>query len=209
MNVWTADEQRAVARALLGSWPGTVTAWGKDAFAAYIDELRARGLTADRVLVAVRTWPAGSDFPPSAPNLAAAARNDPSKPTFEEAYRLIYGPGGILRAQPVDRTFPDGVSMARAYNEARTVRAGEVHPLVGSFAVRFGLERLGALEVDHPEYGGLKRKELREAWDRHCEAMEGRDVAALVSGERRGELGRFDPLAVVGRRPVGIGSGGE
>lgn len=70
---WTADERKAVARSLLGSWPGTVSAWGREAIAAYIEALEARGLVAESVLLAIRSWPA-AEFPPSAPSLAAGAR---------------------------------------------------------------------------------------------------------------------------------------
>lgn len=197
---WTAEEQREIGTALLGSWPGTMTAWGKEAIAAYISELRARGLTAEQTLTAIRTWPAGSDFPPSAPNLAALARQDPSTPTPEEAYRLIYGPRGVMRARPAPGgSYGSEAEMLGARNEARVKRAYELHPMLGAFVERFGVDRLAMLEVDDPDYGELRRRDVREAWERHCEAMQGRDVAALAAGQRRGEMGRFDPLAALGR----------
>lgn len=215
MTIALPVEWEPVAAAILGSWPGTITRWGTDAFTAYLGELQARGLTPERVVLAVRTWPAGSDFPPSAPNLAAAARVDPTRPTFVEACALIYGRGGILRARPRTSTFADMADRQRAYREAQRARAATFHPLVESFAVdRYGLDRLAALEIDHPEWGEKKRAELERAWDAHLVAMEGRETLALVSGRRGDGLGRLDPLAVLESRRPGsvaawIGAGGE
>lgn len=188
-----------VASALLGAWPETVTRWGREAISAYLVGLERRGLTVEQVIGAIDTWPAGSDFPPSAPNLAAAALRDPSAPTFVEAYRLIYGPDGILRAQPsVRRRFADDGERQRAYDQAALDRARGAHPLVCSFVIRYGIARLRDLPLDDPEHGDIRRRELEAAWDRHVEAMDGRDAAALAARMPRGELGRFDPLAVLG-----------
>ena len=211
---WTADEQREVGQVLLGSWPGTVSAWGREAIAAYLGELKARGLSAEEVVFAVRSWPAGSDFPPSAPNLAAAARKDPSKPTFDEMVALVYGPRGVLRARPSESSWADEGERGRAYNRAALERARELHPLVGSFVARYGVERLRMLELDHPEYGALKRRDLLASWEAHVEAMGKRDVALSIAGRGRGELSRVDPLAALGVRVdpdprLRIGSGGE
>lgn len=191
------QEWKPVALALLGSWPQQVAGWGNEALAAYLAEIEARGVTPDRALVAVRTWPAGSDFPPSAPNLAAAARTDPSTPTFDEAYALVYGRGGVLRARPRYTGLP---LTDKDYLSASRARLSQMHPRVVEFVERYGLERLRMLEVDHPDFGDLKRKELRAAWEQIGEALEGRDVAALASG-RRGELVSLDPLAALGTNP--------
>ena len=205
---WTADEQRGVTRALLGSWPGTISTWGREAFAAYIGELEARGLTAEGVLIAIRTWPAGSDFPPSAPNLASAARKDPSQPTFEEAWVQIRE---VLKARTtVRKSWWEAGERERLNEQAILERSQQpdVHPLVASFVARQGVGHLRGLGLDDPgnEFAGARRHELREAWEQHVEAMDGREVASLVSG-RRGELGAFDPLAALGvvRREIGAG----
>lgn len=193
---WTAEDQRAVGRALLGSWPGTVAAWGADAIAAYIAELEARGLTADGVLFAIRTWPSGSDFPPSASNLGAGARRDPSVPTFDELVSLVYGRAGILKARlPYIGPIRDP---ERVRHDTAIARAREMHPLVYAFvAAPRRLEWLRLLEIDDPDDGHFRRKELADAWARHLEASEGRDLAALASRRGPGELRRLDPLAAV------------
>lgn len=196
---------RDVGRALLGSWPDRVAAWGEEAIAAYVEELGARGLTPERALAAIRSCPAEQRFPPSAAELLGLARHDPSTPTFVEAYRLIYGTRGVLRARPRETSWPDEGERGRAYRQAAYDRAAEMHPLVASFVVRYGVNRLRMLEVDHPDYGDLKRKDLEAAWMAHCEAMDGRDLAAIAQPPRSGEgLRQFDPLAALGAKPPAL-----
>jgi len=178
MNDWAR-----VATALLGSWPSQVASWGKEAIAAYAAELEARGVSADAALVAIRSCPAEQKFPPSAPELAALARRDPSRPTFDEAFQMIYGPGGVFGVKRRDVV---------------------VSPWVLAFVDRCGRERLRLLEVEHDDYGGLKRQELRHSWEQFLEANDGRELAAIAQG-RRGELGRFDPLRTL---PTARGSTG-
>jgi hypothetical protein len=207
---WTSDEQRTVARALLGSWPGTIPGWGKDAFAAFLAELQARNLTAEQVLVAVRSWPAGSDFPPSAPNLAVAARADPGVPTASEMITLIFGRGGVLSARTKIRKGSwEAGERDQADRDAMLERLADVHPLVASFADREGLDRLRALNLEDVEFGGARRRMLEQRWGEHLEAMENRDVALLTAG-RRGEMAKLDPLAALDlKRPVAALNGGE
>jgi hypothetical protein len=207
---WTSDEQRTIARALLGSWPGTIPGWGKDAFAAFLAELQARNLTAEQVLVAVRSWPAGSDFPPSAPNLAAAARRDPGVPTASEMITLIFGRGGVLSARTKIRkaSWEMGERDA-ADQDAMRERLADMHPIVASFVDREGLERLRGLNLEDVEYGGARRRMLEQRWGEHLEAVESREVAVLTSS-RRGEMAKLDPLAALHvRRPVAALNGGE
>ena len=196
---WTQDEARAVGNALIGSWPGTITAWGKEAFALYVAELQARGLTAEQTLVAIRSWPAGSDFPPSAPNLAAAARKDPGAPTFDEALMLIRK---ALKAfnLPLTGNYSNEAEMLKARYGLIEARALESHPLVASFMAAHRTEELHDLVggLGDEEYGSLRRRDLERAWDRHCEASEGREAVALASGRRDG-LHEFNPLAALGR----------
>lgn len=190
------SDWKPVARALLGSWPQQVTGWGKEGIAAYLEELAERGVTPDGALVAIRSWPAGSDFPPSAANLAAAARRDPSVPTADDFYRLVYGPRGVLFARA---PYCDG-EYEYSHDEAARRRADQIHPLLGAYVRRYGVQRLRMLEVDHDTLGGLKRRELAESWEQFLEATEGRDLAQLVA-PRHGEMARLDPLTSVGVTP--------
>src|SRR5207237_9035503 len=83
----------------------------------------------------------------------------------------------------------------RLYRAAARERASQLHPLVGSFVERQGIDRLREMPVDDPDNGHWRRDELRTAWAVHVEAFEGREVAALASGEGREGLRRLDPLA--------------
>lgn len=203
---WTADEQKRVATELLGTWPGTITQWGKAAFAAYVDTLQHRGLTADQVLTAILTWPAGSDFPPSAPNLAAAARRDPSAPTSAEAVQLVEH---VLRAYP-PYTGPVTVETQRERELAAIVeRARTVHTRVGGFIRSYGLARIRNIDLRSPEWGAANRRMLEKAYAEWEERNEGRQVAALVGDGQHG-LARLDPLSAIRRPTVGeLGQGRE
>ncbi len=192
-----------VASALLGSWPTQVAAWGRAGMAAFLGEVRSRGATPDGALVAIRRRK--SAFPPSAGELAADGLRDPSTPTFTEAFRAIDGPHGVLVARepyagPVREP-------AASRQRAALARAAECHPLIGAFIESYGLARLRLLEVDHPEYGELRRNDLGAEWERFLTATEGRDLAALGT-RRRGEIGRLDPLAALPEQTTG-GEGRE
>jgi hypothetical protein len=186
------SDWKDVTRALLGTWPNQIAAWGREALAAYCAEVQARGITPDAALAAIRSAGAQQKFPLSVPELAGLARRDPSLPTFDEAFQLIYGSGGVLRARPVYNGPIYDADTQR--DEAARKRMAEIHPMAASFIERYGLDHLRTLEVDDPEYGELRRRDLRERWDAHCAAMEDRAVIAI--GRRDGLRG-LDPLAVL------------
>jgi hypothetical protein len=180
MNDW-----KPFVTALLGSWPSQVGAWGKEAIAAYVSELEARGLTADAALVAVRSCPADQKFEPSAPELAGLARQDPSRPTAEECLTQLYGPGGVFGFKR------SGVTIS---------------PWVQAFVTTVGRSWLAEAPVDDPDEGKWARKAIVEAWGRFLEASEGREVAEVARG-RRGELGKPDLVGAVGAPRAQIGDG--
>jgi hypothetical protein len=163
----------------MGSWPERVGLWGKDGIAAYLEELEARGVSAQAALIAIRSCDAGQAFPPSAPELAGLVQRDPSRPTATEAIEQIYGPGGVFGFKRANVT---------------------VSPWVLAFVDRYGPDRLRLLEVDDDEYGALRRKELGQAYEEFLVAMEGRELHEIATGRRR-QLGRFDPLASLGLQP--------
>jgi len=154
----------------------------------------------------------GQALRPRPGEIAARARRDPSRPTFDEAYRLIFGRGGILAARPENRRYEDllddetgemirsAVEVKHRAERAAVRQAAEaVHPLVGQFVVRQGIDHLRSLRLDDPEYGGLRRRELREAWDAHAAAFDEREVAAIAAGgDVRQGLRQMDPLAALG-----------
>lgn len=200
-----------VGRALLGRWPAQVATWGEQGIAAFVEELQADGLTPDQAVVGVRSYrpQAGRDFPPSVSTVSNLAHCDPTTPTPEEACTLIYGYRGVMKARvPAGGNYDSEAEMLGVRDAARLDRAWELHPLLGSFCERFGVRRLAMLEVDDPELGELRRRDVREAWGRHVTAMHGRDVAAIAAGRgRRPGLRQFDPLHSLRRPSAELGTG--
>lgn len=155
----------------------------------------------------------GFKFRPRPPDILRKLNADPGKPTFDEAYQLIFGRGGVLAAMTGRSTqaiYRDG-ERAKAGREAALARADEAHPYVGAFVRSIGLDRLRTIPVEDPEYGWARRDELKEAWDRLVLAADervaaGRSLQAL--GRPAGELGKLDPLGALGLRPA-VGELGE
>lgn len=157
------------------------------------------GVEPEAALTAVREIVLeGKALRPKPGEIVARAKRDSSKPTFEEAYRLIFGPGGVLAARPSVTRWRDEGHRRALCNEAAARRAEALHPLVGSFVARQGLDRLRELPVDDPDYGEMRRRDLREAWERHVDASDGREVTALAAGTGRTGLRQLDPLTALG-----------
>lgn len=183
---WSEDQWDGFCALLEEAWPGEFDAPARRSWRVLLDSTPPEsGVTALRRLLLQ-----GSTFRPSVSELLAAARHDPSKPTFAEAYQLIYGRGGVMRAQPPSK----GITTTAEKRQAEDARLGEIHPLVRAFVERQGLARLATIPLSDPEWGEKHRRDLELAWTRHVEAFDGREVAALASGGR-GELARLDPLA--------------
>ena len=190
---WSPDQWDVFAGLLDRGWPGELEPAGENAYRVLLDDCEPEALVA----ALKRLLHRGQRFRPSAAELLAEARRDPSAPTFDEAYVLIFGPRGVLAARPSRAALQEARDPRAAHNEAALERAQELHPLVYSFVARQGAERLRLLPLADPQYGELRRKELREAWDAHVEAAEGREVAALASGAGREGLRRLDPLVAL------------
>lgn len=129
---------------------------------------------------------AGQALLPQPGEIVSKAQADHRRPTFDEAFYVLfqhlYSP---LKAQ----TTGEAVNRAMSF-----------HPLIARFVQVMGRDRLAYMEVFDPDYGRVRRQELRTTWQEIDETTRGRDVAAMVagSGERRGQLGRFDPLRALG-----------
>ena len=183
-----AEEWEPVGRVLLASWPSQVASWGREIMGAYLNELRERGVTPEQAIIALRS--SDERFPPAVGEIAAAARVDPSTPTFEEAWAIIYrrlSKGGTAKAILED--------------------LGQHHPSVRAFVDRQGVERLRVLRVDDPDHGELRLKEMRAAWDRFRESSEDREIAAIAAGAPIGHLRRLDPLSVLDKRALALVAG--
>lgn len=118
----------------------------------------------------------GRRFRPSVSELLGAVRENPGRPTFEEAL--------VLMRRAVSRADDTPGALACLADQ----------PLVASFLERRGVPQFRVLPVDDPDWGEKTRRELREAWDRHVDAFDGREIAALAAGRPDG-LRQFDPLA--------------
>ncbi|HEX7088708.1 MAG TPA: hypothetical protein VF192_01150 [Longimicrobiales bacterium] len=135
------------------------------------------------VLVALRRLALESEgkWRPSAGDILRVLNEDPERPTFED----------MIAALKAACKYPAG--------GRREARAQREHALIAGFIVP-RLERLVMLRLDDPEYGELRRKELRMEWDAFVEAQEGRE-RHLLAGGRRNELGRLEPLRALGLTP--------
>lgn len=196
MNAWAQGDWEGFCSLLEHGWPGEFTPGAANAYRVLLD-----GPDPDATVAALkRLLHAGQRFRPSAAELLEEVHRDPGQPTFDEAFALIFGPGGALHARPEQRTWAHQGERQRLFTAAIRERLAGMHPLVGAFGQRMGIDYLRELDINDPDYRELRRRDLRAAWDRHVEAFAHREVAALAAGEPRGELGlhRFDPLAALG-----------
>ena len=192
---WTDEQWDGFVALVASSWRQEFPEAERKAWRILLDETPAETamLGLKRLLLEGREWR------PAVSELLKAARHDPSRPTFSEAYQLIFGHGGAIRACVAGGTvvYRNDGDRARTEREAILVRAGELHPLIRPFIERQGVDRLRTLPLDDPEWGEKHRRDLEAAWDRHVEAFDGREVAAIASGARDG-LRQLDPLAALG-----------
>lgn len=135
------------------------------------------GYDGEQIAYALRALIAsGQVFGPTPGEIVAAVRTDPSRPTFEEMLHGLYGPGGIYGFKR------SGVTIS---------------PWVTAFADNFGRERLRLLEIEDPDEGKWRRRELQDAWERFLEANESRQAHEIAARSGRGTLGRINPLAAI------------
>jgi hypothetical protein len=185
-------------------WPGDFTPDAAKAMRLLLGDVDF-----ERVLSGLqRLLYAGARFRPSAAEILAEARRDPSAPTFDEALVLLFRRGGILDVRVKGTTDTNPRYRAELYEKVAE-RLADRHPLIGGFVARLGVERLRSMDVDDPEQGHWRRKELRETWDDFVDAQDGREVAALAAGTGRRRLVQLDPLAAlgIGREPAQLGAG--
>lgn len=150
----------------------------------------------------------GRPHRPSPSEFLAAARNDPSVPTFDEALQAIRyalkakGPSADEITRKTGSTFIDEDTEKRERRAAIQARLAEAHPLVGTFVARQGLGRLRNLPLDDVDWGEKTRRDLEVAWDEHVDTTDHRKVAELTERSGRGEPGKLDPIASLGLAPA-------
>lgn len=193
---WQPDDWEAFCALIAISWPGDFTDADRNGWRILLD-----GIDPQQAIEALkRLLHSGRKFypRPAVSDLLAELRSDPSQPTFDEALVLLLR---SFRARPERMIFDHEGEQLAAEDEASLQLLRDAHPLVASFAERQGIRRLKELPLGDPEWGEQRRRELRDAWDRHLEATDGREIAALASG--REGLRQLDPLASLPRIEAG------
>lgn len=186
---WTTEKWEAYCALVEEAWAGEFDDATRQAWRVLLDPVdpEAAGAALLRLAHSGRKF-----YPrPAVSDLLAELRADPSRPAFEEMLLLV---GAVLAARP---PYPGRLITLEEEQAARVARLGEVHPLVRSFVVRQGLERLGSIPLDDPDWGEKHRRDLRERWDQHVDTSDGREIAVLASGGRT-ELRQLDPLSAMG-----------
>jgi len=167
---WTDDQWDAFAALLQAGWPGDFNEAERKAARVLLDDVEPA-----QVIVALkRLLHSGRKFypRPAVSDLLAELRSEPERPTFDEAYPTIY-------RSAAKGLIPTGL-----------------HPLIAAFIEHQGLERLGQLPLDDPDWGEKHRRDLRAAWIEHVESWNGRQVAAIASGATGPR--RLDPASALG-----------
>lgn len=183
------------AYVLDGGWPGDFTEEDERAYFFLLSDFSAAAVMgALRALRGRKFRPAASEI------MEALSPEDAGTPTFDELVRLLYDPRGVLNVR-VRGTVDTNPAYRRDVEAAVTERLEGVHPAVGGFVRSFGVYRLRHLDVEDPDEGHWRRRELKEAWEAYVAAADGREIAVLASGARSGNLSRLDPLAVLGEDP--------
>jgi hypothetical protein len=220
-----------VGRSLLGSWPNQVSGWGEDAIEAYCKELAARGLEPGDALRAIRSCGEGAvptasslaklartdPLLPSGDELIQLLVGEggvlrlPAERAAERRRRSAACErrcdNGLLYDEATNTSYDCECrrGLAPATDEDMLERARDLHPRLAPFVERQGgPSRLRRLGLDDPEneHREARRHELRQAWVEFCADVDQRAAAALASGQRRGQLVDFDPLAALQSAPV-------
>jgi len=178
---WTNDEWDSFCLLMEEAFPGEFPQAARTAYRLLLDDVEpAKAVRGLRGLL--RT----SRFRPSVAEIVQALERDHRAPTFDEAFHVLFeSPRSPLKA---------------ASTQEAVDQAMRFHPLIARFVQVMGRDHLAQLQVFDPEWGGLRRAELRTTYDEIREAAQGRDVAAMVvgAGERSGVLKRLDPLVAIG-----------
>lgn len=189
-------EWETIEALLENGWPGDFTEAQGDAYRVFLSAFPAEALL-EALQTLVQT---GGTFRPSASEIVQTIRRDPGRPTFDETYRLLFGPRGAVLA---------------GSQTAALAAADRAHPMVGAFIRAQGYDRLRMLLLDDPEWGEAERRRLEQAWDRHTEACDQRLATGrtLESMGRREQIGprKLDPLGLLPElQPAGqLGPGEE
>lgn len=171
------DEQwDAIGLLLENGWPGEFDDAAQGSYRALLT-----GYDPEQILIALRVLVRrGGTFRPSVSEIAAQLDADPGRPTWGEAYRLLFGARGFLTVAP---------------EHAALERAEAKHPLLAAFIRMEGYDRLRMLSVNDPDWGEKTRRDLERAWD----SLTVRADQRRASGMELDEVAR--PRRIGPRRP--------
>lgn len=158
------DEQwDAIGLLLENGWPGDFDDAAQGSYRALL-----AGYDPEQILIALRVLVRrGGKFRPSVSEIAAQLEADPGRPTWGEAYRLLFGARGFLTVRP----------------EASALeRAVDKHPLLAAFIRMEGYDRLNALPI-HGDHGELIRRDLERAWNSLGERADQRRASGMALDE--------------------------
>ena len=158
------EQWDAIGLLLENGWPGEFDDAGQGAYRALL-----AGYDPEQVLIALRVLVGkGGTFRPSASEIAGQIESDPGRPTWSEAFRLIFGSRGFLTVRP-ERAAIEGA-------EAK-------HPLLAAFIRQEGYDRLKMLPVHDEDRGEWVRRDLGQAWDRLTERADQRRASGMALDE--------------------------
>ena len=191
--MWTDDEWDSFAAMLGEGWHGDFDQAASRVWRVLLTDVEPKAAVGSLKRLLLQ----GRAHRPSLSELLAEVNHDPSAPTYDEAMALIFGPRGLLNARPLPGRYRDADTLNEAYAEAKQQALADAHPLVASFVVRQGWDRLNNLGLLDPVYGEVRRRELRQAWDDHTRTSTAREIAALAAGRSKSDLRQLDPLAAL------------
>jgi hypothetical protein len=179
----TDQEWTTISLVLEHGWPGEFDDAARAAYRVILDPY-----TGATLLAAVRSLAGrGGRFRPSVGEIAAQVLEDPGRPTWSEARRLLFGARGLLTIRP---------------EQACLARAEAQHPALAAFIRAEGYDRLRSLPVHDPDYGELEMRRLGDAWNRLEDRHQARVAAGLpaetVAPARRIGPARPDYLRAIG-----------
>lgn len=203
---WHPDEWSAFCGLMEEAWPGDFDEDAQAPWRILLDDVSPlAAVTALR-----KRLYAGHRFRPSVAEFLRAVSEDPSVPTFDEAWMLISralaapGFGGARRDLIAERgsSVISEEERKRLWDAQVAAAIAACHPTVQSFVAVMGLKRLEVLKgkAADEEWGEKNLRDLRELWTEHLEKGETRQVAVLAAGGSS-ELRQLDPLSALKPQP--------
>lgn len=196
----TDDEWNVIEGLLKNAWPGQWTDGTGPSYRLLVGDYPAAAVLESLRVLTRRA----ARFRPSAGEIVSEMHVDAAQPTWDEVYDAIYGSGRLMKVRlpytgPVEyanRGELEAVRDALILEHARAF-----HPMITAFVEVVTPARLRTLELEDPQYGELRRRELRERWQEFAVTASERMVRGLplvTGGRTAGELKRVDPKGLLG-----------